>query len=260
MKINSVDIKYYHASIANFEKDGLLHIKSLPYLSIVQSVVGTYSVSIDSSKVYNTVSGSAFIAPAHKIQHIQHNLDKQQGIMRAQWIFLDVILNDTYRLEEIYDFPIILPPKYNAQLQDAISMILNKNVHICDQFSVMYQLVKSLMKIGVEKPMLSYELASVTKYIQDNYNEKISVREIAEKFYFSLPTLFRKFNREFGCSPVEYINRTRMSNAAHLLKHTKMLLKEIAGAVGIDDQYYFSKLFKKQFGVSPREYRRNEEI
>ena len=260
MKINSVDIKYYHAATAGFEKDGLLHVKSLPYLSIVQSMIGTYSVSIGSSKTYNTVFGGAFIAPAHKIQRIQHNLDKQQRIMRAQWIFLDIILNDTYRLEEIYDLPVICPLKYNIQLHDIISTVLNKNIHICDQFSAMYQLVKLLMKIGEEKPTLSYELANVTKYIQDNYREKISVREISEKFYFSLPTLFRRFSREFDCSPVEYINRTRMSNAAHLLKHTNMLLKEVASAVGIDDQYYFSKLFKKQFGVSPREYRRSEEF
>jgi len=259
MDIHSIDIKYYHAGMANFTIHGLSHIKSLPYLSIAQSLTGNYLVSIDNSPEFLTDNGGAFIAPANKLQSITHKLDSKSSIMKAQWLFLDVMINGQYHFDDIFEFPVILPTKYNKSLFDAVTTVTQR-YNICDQMSAIYKFIKCLLDISRGKAVFSPEIAAVIEYINGNYREKLNVKDIAAEFYFSMPTLFRRFKKECECSPIEYINRTRLSNAAHLLRQTNMLQKEIAEAVGIIDQYYFSKLFKDRFGVSPSEYRKDIDL
>lgn len=93
-------------------------------------------------------------------------------------------------------------------------------------------------------------------YIEDNIEEGLNVREIASKVFLS-PDYFRKVFREVtGMSPVEYINRLRMSKAEALLKESGRTVGEIAEIVGIGDVNYFSKLFRSSIGCTPTEYRK----
>lgn len=58
-----------------------------------------------------------------------------------------------------------------------------------------------------------------------------------------------------GMSPIVYLNTFRISAACEMLRTTDYSIREVANAVGVEDQLYFSRVFKKQKGVSPREYR-----
>ena len=66
---------------------------------------------------------------------------------------------------------------------------------------------------------------------------------------------YRCFREWCGKSPVEYRNALRLSNAESMLRHTDMSIGEIAGLVGFDDPFYFSRVFAKHFGCSPKRYR-----
>lgn len=88
MDIKTIDINFYDKSELFLEKSKLennliVHKKSLPYLSIVQSVEGSYGICIDSSKQFNTGRMGVFIAPPHKLQIITHYPDEHTQIMRA---------------------------------------------------------------------------------------------------------------------------------------------------------------------------------
>ena len=71
------------------------------------------------------------------------------------------------------------------------------------------------------------------------------------------------FNRTFKhvtkVTPMQYIIQLRMTNALNLLEHTSYNIIQVANAVGYDDAYYFSRLFKKNIGVSPTEYRKRKD-
>ena len=94
-------------------------------------------------------------------------------------------------------------------------------------------------------------------YIHENYNNKLSIKDLAsmenlsESYYRSI------FLRTFGESPVEYITSLRITAAVNLLETTNKKLAEIAELVGYSDVYYFGKQFKKKLGQSPGSYRRN---
>ena len=62
------------------------------------------------------------------------------------------------------------------------------------------------------------------------------------------------FKKTIGCSPQEYLVEFRMEKAKNLLKNTDMPINAVAAAVGYQDQLAFSKIFKQNFTVSPKEY------
>lgn len=86
-----------------------------------------------------------------------------------------------------------------------------------------------------------------------NLNEKIEkyaqLSDVSETYFY------RCFKNFAGCSPIEYRNNLRLSNAESLLRCTSMKIREISETVGFDDAFYFSKLFSEKYGVSPRAYR-----
>lgn len=108
------------------------------------------------------------------------------------------------------------------------------------------------LKLERERP----EIAKIKSYIQQNIDKNITLEDAAEicnlsKAYFS--TVFKK---EVGESFTDYTNRLKMEKARELICHHGLRCYEAAEKVGIFDQSYFTKLFKKYFGESPSTIRR----
>lgn len=103
-----------------------------------------------------------------------------------------------------------------------------------------------------ENPNLS---ASVN-YIHKNYNSNINVEFLAKMEHLSLGYYRQVFKRRTGMSPVDYITGVRLRHGCELISRTNLSIKEIAALVGYDDQMYFSRIFKKKLGVSPKNYRK----
>ena len=93
--------------------------------------------------------------------------------------------------------------------------------------------------------------------IDGDIESNITLSSLSASQNISPAYLSTLFKRETGKSITEYINQKRMNKAAKLLKTTSLQVQTIASHCGIMDVQYFSKLFKKQFGESPNNYRRN---
>jgi transcriptional regulator GlxA family with amidase domain len=63
------------------------------------------------------------------------------------------------------------------------------------------------------------------------------------------------FKKQFGVSPLYYVIQKRVALAGAMLTETDLSMKEVAAAVGYDDPYYFSRIFRKVAGASPTQYR-----
>ena len=98
-------------------------------------------------------------------------------------------------------------------------------------------------------------ISEVRAYVDEHYNEDLSLSAIAAKFYISRYQVSRLFKQTFGVNYQDYVLSVRMKAAAHLLAHTSVRLYEISGAVGFDEPSYFSNVFKNTYGLSPRAYR-----
>lgn len=100
-----------------------------------------------------------------------------------------------------------------------------------------------------------YAIRDIIKYIDQHYTSELSLQEIASRFFVSREYISRKFKQEFGVNFSDYLSKYRIEKAKLLMLNPNLKISQIAEMVGIHDVKYFSKVFKKQEGVSPREYR-----
>ncbi len=98
--------------------------------------------------------------------------------------------------------------------------------------------------------------SKIKTYIDFNYLKKVSLVELADKFCVSKSHLCREFTKNFGMSPIKYLNNLRMEKAKELLSISDYSICEIAYCVGFNDIHYFSRYFNKQEGISPAAYRK----
>ena len=84
---------------------------------------------------------------------------------------------------------------------------------------------------------------------------QLNIDSFAESMGYGRTTFYKKIKRITGTTPNDYIRTLRMNKAAELLKDDRLTVAEVGYQVGVDDPYYFSKMFKNFFGVSPTKYR-----
>ena len=93
-------------------------------------------------------------------------------------------------------------------------------------------------------------------YFNENYNTKISIDDYAESLHINTNWFIHNFKQYAGMSPVQYILSLRMVDAQSLLEWTNYSIKEISEIVGYENQLYFSRVFKKEIGKLPVQYRK----
>jgi two-component system response regulator YesN len=97
-------------------------------------------------------------------------------------------------------------------------------------------------------------VTGIQRYIREHVTQKTSLQEIATHFAISpnyLSTLFKKYN---GMGLANYISSTKVRKAQELLQEGTLRIYEISDYLGYENSYYFSKVFKKFTGISPKEY------
>lgn len=102
-------------------------------------------------------------------------------------------------------------------------------------------------------------VAQVIRYIQDCYHEPLRVEDMARYVGLNrsyLSTLFKKYT---GLSPIKYLQTFRMTRAAHLLSLTQLPVTAIAYSCGYQETEFFHKIFKQHTGLSPKQYRIQEQ-
>ncbi len=98
-------------------------------------------------------------------------------------------------------------------------------------------------------------MSYVIQYIEDHINENLSVETLAKKAYMSTSSFYRKFKSYFGETPVDYVNRKRLELAKKLIKNSSQSINSICVACGFNSSAYFSRIFKKNVGISPKQFR-----
>lgn len=100
----------------------------------------------------------------------------------------------------------------------------------------------------------------VYQYIERNYSGPIGNRELADLIHVSEGRFSHLFKESAGMAPLQYINKVRLEKAANLLKRGDYTVAEVANAVGFSDYNHFGRLFRRAFGCTPMEARKNSRI
>lgn len=98
------------------------------------------------------------------------------------------------------------------------------------------------------------QIGAVCQFIYDNHTQKLSIETCARQCNLSPGRFAHVFKDTIGKTPLEYINEIRISKAKELRLSQNYTISEISEMVGFPNQNYFSKIFKKMTGVSPKKY------
>lgn len=103
------------------------------------------------------------------------------------------------------------------------------------------------------------DAVSVARYIDLHYKENLHLDHMAEKLETTPKYFSNYFKKTFGVNFVEYLNKVRLSHAKDMLKRTEWSVAEIGEKTGYLNSSTFTSTFKKYYGISPSEYRRNRQ-
>lgn len=95
-------------------------------------------------------------------------------------------------------------------------------------------------------------LLRLLDWLNEHYSEDVDWDALADRFSLSLRTLHRQLKQQTGSTPQRYLNRLRLLQARHLLRHSDMRITDIAFQCGFGDSNHFSTLFRREFGCAPR--------
>ena len=101
----------------------------------------------------------------------------------------------------------------------------------------------------------SFIVKNALEYIRENYKEKLRLIDVADQIYVSQWHLSKLLNKHTGQTFSDILNGVRMEKAKELLKDPSLRICDIAEEVGFQDMAHFSRVFKKQEGISANEYR-----
>lgn len=130
--------------------------------------------------------------------------------------------------------------------------------NIQNLMDILRQLIENIAQVMTSSDnKFSYLIKETQKYIRDNFCRNINLQSIADHIHVNSSYLSRLYKKETGESIVDAINTHRIDYAKKLLKDPANKVFEVACAVGIEDPAYFTHVFTKYAGMSPKEYKVN---
>lgn len=169
---------------------------------------------------------------------------------------VEEIFSDAHLTSGVYFAPI------NKSVQSCFKKIIT--FHSLQKYEIqanayLLSLISSLSLGEGEKSASEYPqyLIDAIKYINLNWQNPISITLLAEKACLSKSRFLHSFKENVGTSAYSYIVNIKIEKAKELLLSTDMNISTVAETVGYSDSLYFSRLFKKHIGISPKEYRKN---
>ena len=157
------------------------------------------------------------------------------------------------------NLPCVIENDFSLELQSKFDLMINTYLYnrtlSTQKCAFMLQdILISIYEKSLDKIDLSPLKASL-KHIHSSFTDKISIPYLASLENLSNSRYVAVFKKQTGKSPNEYIIELRLQLAKKLLNNTNMSIKQISEQVGYNDQYFFSRLFKKHVGKSPQSYR-----
>jgi len=136
------------------------------------------------------------------------------------------------------------------------------NGHASPDWAIAHNVLENLLRDGKrqmtgtdQRIAIPPEFLSLKTFLESNYPARLTLAKLADRVGLSVPHFCARFKQLFGVPPIAYLLHLRLQMAASLLRDTTLSVTEVSRRVGYSDVYYFSRHFKRQFGVSPKRSR-----
>ena len=154
-----------------------------------------------------------------------------------------------------------IPEKFKSD--SAIEMYLNKTIEAkkstpTGSIKKNIHFIHALVRIceNTTQTGISTLAQEIKSYIDKHIEDDITISDIAKAFGYSKQHIVRLFKESFTLTPAKYILQSRLEKSLDLLSESRLAVNEIAEQCGFKDLNYFSRQFKKSYGISPTAYRK----
>ncbi len=211
------------------------------------------------NNLYDLTRGDVIIARPGEYHHCVYRSDAPHKLF---WILFDCNKNS-----DLLDFlqesfcENYISPQDNLREELLTLCFSLHNGDLTDEgkiytFFRIFAILKQSQSSISTKSLLPQELHKAIDYIDRHIYEEITVIDIAKALYLSQSTLERMFKESLGLTPLEYIRKKKLVLATDFLRKGKSVLA--AGtSVGYNDNSYFIELFKRYYGITPYQYKKN---
>ncbi|MBQ6701996.1 MAG: helix-turn-helix domain-containing protein [Clostridia bacterium] len=261
--MNYVSKLYYYLRI-NAQRSSGVAQKTITFYHLVINLKGSYLITVNGND-YHLKENDAILLPPGSLRKrgpstepseyviFNFNMPKENAVTgcihfkNAVTPFLRNLLNSyTYKYYNDVTFPFkfyVLPNQNidDTREQEKIRSILH-NVSNC----VMIELFDSLNYSTDNKHVIS-----TIRYINDHVYESLTLGSVCKEIHLSKEYISRLFKKEMNMTVTEYIISQKLSLAKNLLSSEDMNLQSISEKIGYQDYNYFSRTFKKHYGISP---------
>lgn len=224
--------------------------------------------------------GDYFIVDYHKSHSYEQIGEKPFTVINCLFVprFIDETLKGSHELGEVVNSYMI---KFDfCRLKDHPTKFIyhDDDGHIGRLFNILYE-EYTAKRMGYLETMRCYLIAIIIEimrqiqvpdyidsesamirytldYVQKNFMDKLSLGEIAGQFNYSLAHASHTFKKETGMTFQDYVQCVRIQESCRLLINTTKKVSEISQLVGYSNIQFFNEVFRRQTGMSPREFRR----
>ena len=127
-------------------------------------------------------------------------------------------------------------------------------------FTVLLSLAAATGEQLLETKHLSPALVKLTRFVEENYPAPLSLETLSKEFSLSKQYIMRLFREQLGITVTQYINEVRLRKSLELLSFHSLSVSEVAYAVGFSGIYYFDRVFKKAYAITPTEFQRSRRL
>ena len=197
----------------------------------------------------------------------EHRRSPQQNVWAHDWLYF----HPDYRMTEWMHWPEVSPQIYLISLQDQryqrvkeIFEAARDTVCLTDQATdaMQFNLVEQVLILCVDEIagdkslQVDSRVRQAMELVSENLELPLSVNDVAAQVKLSKTQLSSLFKSQLGCTLMTWREERRMAKATQLLAQTSRQIQEVAEQVGYEDPLYFSRVFSRWLGCSPRQYRK----
>lgn len=246
----NIEIKFIHLSFETGIESPHLHEEN--QLLFFISGRGTEYVENRSFKI---IPGTFILIPEKKVHFFKSNSNKPSEILSIRFKF-------SHQLEDESDVEFFKKPYIYRSGKETIETVKRLLPSIIDgkpDLKFFFKIFNVFFETFTEKTdsKKSEYIKKIEEYVAKHIETEIKIEKLKEYVGISVSYIIKIVKEVFGVSFTKYINIKKIDYASKLLIETKLPVSKIAGICGFYDFNYFSRIFKKFKGVSPKEFRKS---
>lgn len=246
-------------SIASYN-DRSIEIAASPYHSFVTSPSSDLHICLSNGEVHwiDVKSGSILYIPSRQSFLIRNSAALHSKVLIISFEFI-VSDNSAVLVKPPHSLKSFHLPQMKSWMTDFTSN--GDDSSTIDYYQLQSRLYaiasacrRSAAKTAQEPSELTLYVKNTKQSIQENYDTALDMEGFAKSSGSGSSQFYRTFRKQTGLSPLKFVITTRLNASLRLLADPAITVTEAAHSVGYSDEYYFSRLFKKEMGITPTQY------